>query len=97
MDEEQFHRIGKALADQTRLEILERIGAQTGEVACAALTRALPVTQATIAHHLKELANAGLIKARWEAKFCFYQLQRNVWRDYLAELSRRIPVRAPGA
>jgi ArsR family transcriptional regulator len=92
MNNDQFHRISKALADPRRLEILERIAA-TDEVACAELVSEFPVTQATMSHHLKELANAGLIKARRQAKFCFYQPQRKVWAAYLASLQKRIPAR----
>lgn len=93
MDPDQFHRISKALADPQRLEILERIAAKR-EVACAALCDQFPVSQATISHHVKELATAGLLKVRRQAKFVFYQLQAKVWAGYLAEMQRRIPARA---
>lgn len=97
MEPDQFHRISKALADPTRLEILERIAAEAGEVACASLTHECAVTQATISHHLKELINAGLIESRWESKFCFYRLQKKVWTEYVAELTRRVPARRHSA
>ena len=97
MDAEQFQRISKALAEPTRLEILERIATVTDEMACASLRLEFPISQATLSHHLKELANAGLIRSRWESKFCFYELERKTWAEYLAELSRRIPARAPRA
>lgn len=90
MDPDQFYRISKALADPQRLAILERIAA-TPEIACAALCDQFPVSQATISHHVKELASAGLIKARRQAKFVFYKLQPRVWAAYLAEMKRRIP------
>ena len=90
MDPDQFHRISKALADAQRLAILERIAADQ-EVACATLCEQFPVSQATISHHVKELASAGLIKVRREAKFVFYKLQTRVWNAYLAEMKRRIP------
>ena len=91
MNPNKFHRISKALADPRRLEILERV-AHADEVACATLVSKFPVSQATISHHLKELANAGLIKVRREAKFCFYRLEKKIWAEYLAEIQRRIPV-----
>jgi len=65
MNRDQSHRISKALADPRRLEILEHIAA-ADEVACADLVADCPITQATMSHHLKELANAGLIKVRAE-------------------------------
>ena len=95
MDNEQFHRVSRALADPRRMEILERI-ANSNEVACATLASGSDVSQPTISHHLKELSVAGLIKPRREAKFCYYHLDRSVWADYLAEMRRRIPGRRKG-
>ncbi len=92
MEPEQFNRNSRALADPTRVEILERIAAEK-EMACAALACQSDVSQPTISHHLKELHVAGLIRPRREAKFCFYRLDRKVWAEYLAEMRRRIPVR----
>jgi ArsR family transcriptional regulator len=94
MEPDQFQRISKALADPRRLEILERIASRK-EAACSAICEEFPVSQATISHHLKELANAGLIRVRRQAKFVFYELERKVWSDYLAEMRRRIPSARP--
>jgi len=91
MEAEQFNRISRALADPRRMEILQRI-ASDKEVACATLANESLVSQPTISHHLKELATAGLIKPRRQAKFCFYHLDRKIWAAYLAEMRRRIPI-----
>jgi ArsR family transcriptional regulator len=94
MEGEQFLRISKALADPTRMEILQRIAAcGEEEMGCSTLAHDCPVSQPTISHHLKELSTAGLIKARREAKYFFYRLDRKVWAEYLAEMRRRVPVR----
>lgn len=87
MDSRQFHRINKALADPRRYEILSRI-ARRKELACSDMRCDLPITAATLSHHLKELANAGLIEMRREAQFVHLRLRRKVWRDYLAQLGR---------
>jgi ArsR family transcriptional regulator len=92
MTAEQLNRISRALADPRRLEILQRIAGRK-EVACASLIGESDVSQPTLSHHIKELVTAGLIKPRWEAKFCFYSVDRKVWSAYLAEMRRRIPVR----
>ncbi len=94
MDQEQFHRISKALADPRRFEMLQRIASQN-ELGCAALAEECPVSQPTISHHLKELINAGLLDVRRDAKFMFYQLRRKVWAEYLAEMRRRVPSTPP--
>jgi len=89
MDKDQFHRINRVLGDQTRFEILERL-AGAGEMACARLAEELPVSQATISHHLKELDSAGLLESRREGKFAFFKLKRSVWKEYQAEMRRRL-------
>ena len=87
MDAKQFNRISKALADPRRYEILTRI-ARRNELACNDLRCDLPISAATLSHHLKELANAGLIDLRREAKFVHMKLRRDVWDQYLAKLSK---------
>ncbi len=92
MDRERFSRISRALADPTRMEIFERIAGED-EVGCGSLACEFTISQPTISHHLKELATAGLIQSRKEAKFHFYRADRRVWAEYLAEMRRRVPAR----
>jgi len=96
MDPVQFSRVAKALADPRRFEILEMIAADN-EVACKRMVEAFPVSQATISHHLKELATAGLIEARREGQCGHYRARPEVMAAYLAELDRRLRVRTGAA
>lgn len=86
---EQFQRIAKALADPRRFEILEHIARQA-EVGCRRLCGCFPVRQATISHHLKELASAGLVDSRREGQFVYYRARPSVLDDYMAELRKRM-------
>lgn len=52
MEAEQFRRISKALADPRRYELLKRI-ASCDEAACLALRPEIPVSAATLSHHVK--------------------------------------------
>ena len=90
MDLEHFHRISKALADPRRFELLARIG-KAPEAGCAELAEEFPVAQATISHHLKELADAGLVTVRREGKYGYYSMDRATYTAYQEELARRIP------
>jgi ArsR family transcriptional regulator len=87
MEAKQFQKIAKALADPRRFEILSRI-AGVKEMACSSLRCDLPITAATLSHHIKELENAGLVDVRKDARFIHLKLRRKVWRDYLAQLSK---------
>ena len=91
MDADQFQRIAKALADSRRFEILEHIAHQ-GEVGCQRLCGCFPVRQATISHHLKELASAGLVESRRDGQFVYYRTRPSVLEAYMSELRRRTEV-----
>ena len=87
MDSQRFHRISKALADPRRYEILSRI-AKCRELACSDVRGEIPITAATLSHHIKELVNAGLVEMRREGQFAHMKLRRKVWREYLSQLGK---------
>jgi ArsR family transcriptional regulator len=85
----QFELVAKALADPRRMALLESIGSQR-EYSCQKLCSVFPVTKGTISHHMKELSRAGLIEARKEGQYHFYEVRREVLAAYTAELMRRV-------
>jgi ArsR family transcriptional regulator len=89
LSEGEFERIAKALADPQRCEILQRT-ASAGELCCSNIVAACAVSQATISHHLKELATAGLLERRKDGQFAYYSFKREVMAAYLEELSSRM-------
>ncbi len=90
MDSRQFQRISKALADPRRYEILSRIARcrDNQEMACSDMRSELPISAATLSHHIKELVNAGLIEVRREGQYAHMKLRRKTWREYLSELRK---------
>lgn len=90
----EFMRIAKAIADPLRCEILERT-ASMGELSCSAIVAQFSVSQATISHHLKELATAGLLARRKEGQFAHYSFRPEVMSAYLTELTARLHLEAP--
>ena len=86
---EQFSRVAKALADPRRFRILEIIAAH-GEIACHLLCAELPVKQATVSHHVKELSAAGLVETRRDGQFVYYRYVPTVMRQYRATLAHRL-------
>jgi ArsR family transcriptional regulator len=85
---EQRLTILKALADPRRLEILGRLRACEGPGACSDMRESLPISAATLSHHLKELEHAGLISVTREGKFARLTLRRDVWQAFLADLQQ---------
>ena len=85
----QFDLVAKALADPRRMALLESIGSER-EYSCQKLCVQFPVSKGTISHHMKELVRAGLISARREGQYRFYEVRREVLAAYTAELMRRV-------
>jgi ArsR family transcriptional regulator, arsenate/arsenite/antimonite-responsive transcriptional repressor len=89
----EFARIAKALADPQRCEILEQTAA-AGELSCVEMFERFDLSQATISHHLKELATAGLLERRKEGQYGYYRFCPLVMRRYVDELRRRMSIDA---
>ncbi|HXY25884.1 MAG TPA: metalloregulator ArsR/SmtB family transcription factor [Candidatus Acidoferrum sp.] len=87
MDRLQIEMISKALADQTRLRIFEAIAARSG-MTCGDIVEMQGVTPATISHHLKILADAGLIACRKEGQFVHSQVVPKIIQSYARALSK---------
>jgi ArsR family transcriptional regulator len=77
----------KALADPRRMEIIERLSTSPC-AACSDMRECLPISAATLSHHLKELETAGLIHIEREGKFARLTLRRDIWQAFLADLQR---------
>ncbi len=61
-----------ALADETRLDILDRL--KEGERCVYELTEALQTGQSRLSFHLKVLKDAGLIHDRSEGRWIYYAI-----------------------
>jgi len=69
--EVQIARMGKVLAHPARVAIL-RILSKRSECLCGEIVDGLPLAQATVSQHLKELKSAGLIKGTIDGpKSCY--------------------------
>lgn len=85
---EDFLRIAKALADARRMAILERI-ADSGDAACQHLCEHFPVSQPTMSHHLRLLAEVGLIEMRRDGLYAYYRVRTEVVEAYVTTLETR--------
>jgi ArsR family transcriptional regulator len=76
--------ISRAIADPRRFEVLRLIA--RGDSRCSELRSCLPITAATLSHHMKELESADLIETTRTGKFVTATLRRDIWSAYLAGL-----------
>jgi rhodanese-related sulfurtransferase/DNA-binding transcriptional ArsR family regulator len=68
----QFARVGKALSNGNRLELLEYLA--QGERSVEALGKVAGLTLANTSQHLQQLRQAGLVSARKEGLKVYYRL-----------------------
>jgi ArsR family transcriptional regulator, arsenate/arsenite/antimonite-responsive transcriptional repressor len=87
LDDGQFIRISKALAEPKRFEILQKIGESKDASTCSCLVECIGIAPATVSHHIKQLDAAGLVNVDRHGKFAYVTLRRDVWKAYLRRLS----------
>jgi ArsR family transcriptional regulator len=91
MDMAQLAKIAQALSDPTRLRILETITAAK-EMNCSEVTGCYELAPGTVSHHLKTLADAGLIETRREGQFIYNRALPEALKEY-AESIKSLGVR----
>ncbi len=68
----------RALGDETRLRIIERLRA--GEESVGNLAAGLATGQSRLSFHLKTLRDAGLVRDRRQGRLTYYALDRAAFR-----------------
>ena len=67
----------KALADPARVRIVNMLATADEDVCVCDLTPQLGLSQPTVSHHLRKLAEAGLLRRRRQGTWAFYSLDRD--------------------
>src|SRR3954463_9572293 len=86
MRDPEFVKIAKALADATRHRMLLEIRG-AGELTCSQICEKFPQSQPTISHHIKTLAEAGLVKCRREGQFHVISVDEDLLGEFAADLN----------
>lgn len=74
---EEAARLFTALADSTRLTILNMLASsEAGEVCVCDITSSFNLGQPTISHHLRILRDAGLVRGDKRGKWVYYSLAK---------------------
>src|SRR5260370_38946619 len=72
---ERLARVFRALGDRHRVRLLSLIAAADGGEACICdLTAPVGLSQPTVSHHMKLLAEAGLVTREQRGKWAYYRV-----------------------
>lgn len=103
MDDQKLVRVLKALADKSRFRMVQEIAA-AGELSCGQVGERFDLTQPTISHHLKILADAEVLLVRREGQHAMISVNQELLDEAATLLPRRLrskprasPIRAPAA
>jgi len=89
MRDAEFVKIAKALADATRHRMLLELRA-AGELTCSQICEKFPQSQPTISHHIKTLAEAGLVKCRKDGQFHVISVDEEILAAFAADIGAEL-------
>jgi DNA-binding transcriptional ArsR family regulator len=72
----------KALADPTRIRILNLLAANGGAVCVCDIVKHFPIGQPTISHHLKILRDARFVLSERRGTFMYYRVNRSCLGEF---------------
>jgi DNA-binding transcriptional ArsR family regulator len=87
--------LAKAIAHPARVAILLRLAKQ-GSCICNDIVLELPLAQATISQHLKELKNVGLVKGEVEGTkvcYCINEEQWNIAKKMMNDMFNQLELK----
>ena len=86
-------RVLAALSDENRFRIVEHLAAESEELTCGAIGKALDISPSLLSHHLAILAEAGIVGRRKNGLWTMNALERPVIArqvEVLQELARSV-------
>lgn len=84
--DQKLANLSKAMSHPARIAIL-RVLAQRNTCICGEIVEVLPLAQATVSQHLKELLNAGLIKGTVDGKKSCYCINWETFVEFSSEFN----------
>lgn len=73
----------KALADETRLNIIRFLRDENREISCGEIGENINITKSTASYHFKILREAGLTSTRKELQTKFVKLRLETFEEFL--------------
>src|SRR4051795_8425709 len=77
----------KLLSDPIRVQVLELLRSAEGQVCQCELQPRFSVSQPTLSHHLKKLADAGMVAVERRGKWAYYSINDEAMGELRAWLT----------
>lgn len=87
LDDQSVSLMAKAMSHPARITIM-RILTENPGYTCGEIVDILPLAQATVSHHLKELNDAKLINVIADGKKSRHEINWGSWKKYSKSLSQ---------
>ena len=81
----------KALGDPIRVQLVDVLAAHPGQLCACELLPLFDIAQSTLAHHLKKLADAGILEGARQGLFVHYLVQPEALTDLAGWLDDAAP------
>ncbi|QKJ31802.1 winged helix-turn-helix transcriptional regulator [Mucilaginibacter mali] len=86
-NDQHISNMAKAMSHPGRIAIM-RIVKQYPKITTGEIVEILPLAQATVSHHLKELQTAGLITMTADGKRSLFEINRKNWDSYTTSFNQ---------
>jgi len=86
-EQNKLAAFSKAFGHPARIAIIQYL-LEVNACVCGDLVDVLPLSQATVSQHLKELKKAGIIDGEVEGRNVCYCINKDVWNERLTLLDK---------
>ncbi len=87
MELKQIEKIAKALGDINRLKILSDLADNGGCIQCSKIVSLQHLAQPSVSHHIKTLAEAGIIEPEKDGRHYSYTLNKTLLKEYAKHIA----------
>jgi ArsR family transcriptional regulator, arsenate/arsenite/antimonite-responsive transcriptional repressor len=84
---ERIARLAKALGDPIRVQLVDVLRKQAGQVCVCELVPLFDISQPTVSHHLKVLREAGIVGSERRGLWAYYYVKSDALEELSAWLS----------
>ena len=87
LDAERVAVVAKALAEPLRVRILDVLRRSEQEVCQCELIALFDIGQSLLSHHMRKLADAGLVRVERRHKWAYYSVNADAFKELTSWLS----------